>query len=365
MGETDRGKGDSAGLSAAITGSLLGLAVGDAMGLPWEGISRGRQTRFKPDHDGYRFLFGKGFCSDDTEHACMTAMALIRSQGEGDRFSRSLGWRLRFWLMGLPAGVGMATGKAIIKLWLGFSPVKSGVFSAGNGPAMRAPILGVAYGENIDTLRDLVRRSTRVTHTDPLAEQGALAVALAAAMAFRSGGSVSGEDYLAQLTGVLRGSGADTFLEAVRGAVESAGRGEAPHHFAKSLGCDKGVSGYILHTVPVVLQIWLRFPGDYPRGIREIIALGGDTDTTAAILGGILGAGVGEEGIPEKWLDEVWEWPRSVVWMRGVARVLAGRLVGREERFPSSGGFLFLPLRNFLFFIVVLLHGFRRLLPPW
>jgi hypothetical protein len=70
---------------------------------------------------------------------------------------------MRWWLVGLPAGIGSATLRATLKLWLGFSPSRSGVFSAGNGPAMRSPVLGTAI-DDIETLRKFVRASTRITH---------------------------------------------------------------------------------------------------------------------------------------------------------------------------------------------------------
>src|SRR5215212_8885578 len=91
----------------AIVGCLLGTALGDSIGLWCEGLSARRQRRF---HDGplrQRFLFGRGMVSDDTEHACLTAQALLISAGDPDRFERSLAWRLRWWLLALPAGVGL------------------------------------------------------------------------------------------------------------------------------------------------------------------------------------------------------------------------------------------------------------------
>ena len=125
------------------------------------------------------------------------------------------------------------------------------------------------------------------------------------------------------------------------------------------------MSGYIYHTVPVVIQVWLRHQRDFSGGILEIIRLGGDTDTTAAILGGILGAGTGTTSIPKPWLDNLWEWPRSVGWMERLATALSqSRDGGEEHPMPS----LFFPLvlvRNVLFLGVVLVHGFRRLLLPY
>src|ERR1019366_3437179 len=96
-----------------------------------------------------RFFFERGMISDDTEHACMVGQALLRAPNDADAFARSLAWRLRFWLLGLPAGVGFATLRAVGKLWLGFSPANSGVFSAGNGPAMRAPPSASAWAARI------------------------------------------------------------------------------------------------------------------------------------------------------------------------------------------------------------------------
>ena len=160
-----------------IAGAILGTAVGDALGLPREGLSRDRATRmYGMPPLRHRFIFGRGMISDDTEHTCMVGQALLRHPGDVDAFGRSLTWRLRFWLLGLPAGVGFATLRAIGKLCLGFSPAHSGVFSAGNGPAMRAAILGVCLGDDRNCLRAYVRASTRPTHTDPKAERGAFLV---------------------------------------------------------------------------------------------------------------------------------------------------------------------------------------------
>src|SRR5689334_13508411 len=164
-----------------ITGAILGTAVADALGLPREGLSRRRAQRlFGNAPLGHRFLFGRGMVSDDTEHTCLVGQALLRAPDDPDAFARSLAWRLRLWLLGLPAGTGWATLRAVGKLWLGFPPSRRGVGSAGNGPAMRAALLGTCLGHDRDRLRAYVRASTRLTHTDPRAERGAFLVALAA-----------------------------------------------------------------------------------------------------------------------------------------------------------------------------------------
>ncbi|MBX3728517.1 MAG: ADP-ribosylglycohydrolase family protein [Candidatus Sumerlaeia bacterium] len=345
-----------------LVGCILGTAVGDALGLPYEGLSRRRARQMLGAPERHRFLLGRGMVSDDTEHTCFVAQALIASAGEVVAFRRSLAWSLRIWLLGQPAGIGFATLRAILKLWLGFPPDRSGVHSAGNGPAMRAAILGAAI-DDTEHLRRLVHTSTRLTHTDPKAEHGALAVAFAALFG-RQRESVDGEEYLREL-GPLIGDEGSELLGLLRRSVDSANQGQSTLDFADSLGLGRGVSGYALHTVPVAIHAWLSHPRDYRRAVTTIIECGGDADSTAAIVGGIVGTAVGEEGIPADWLDRLVEWPRSVGWMRHLAARLHESLVrgtpARPPRLPIWG---VIP-RNLVFLVVVLTHGFRRLLPPY
>jgi len=121
----------------AIIGCLLGTAVGDALGLPYEGLSRRRGHKLLGEPNRYRFFFRRGMFSDDTEHSCMVANAILLSQGNPQVFEEVLARQFRYWLAALPAGVGLETLRAIVRLWRGLPPSQSGVFSAGNGPAMR------------------------------------------------------------------------------------------------------------------------------------------------------------------------------------------------------------------------------------
>ena len=135
--------------------------------------------------------------------------------------------------------------------------------------------------------------------------------------------------------------------------------------FAASIGCERGVSGYMYHSVPVALHAWLRNAGNLETAIEEVVACGGDTDTVAAIAGSIVGAGVGRAGIPESHLARLWDWPRGAQWIEDVAR---NALAAADTRVPRKQLYLSpfkLLGRNFVFLGVVLAHGFRRLLPPY
>ncbi len=342
-----------------IVGCLLGTAVGDALGLPYEGLSRRRAQRIFGAPDRYRLLGRYGMVSDDTEQTCFVAQALMASGGEPKTFQRQLTRRLRYWLLGLPAGVGFATGRAILKLWIGFPPGKAGVFSAGNGPAMRSAIIGAAVAD-ADRRVALVRASTRITHTDPKAEQGAQVVALAAHIACASKPLLPSE-FRGQLTTVLD-TDAVELLGLLNHAIDSVLRGESTSDFAVALGQEEGVTGYVLDTVPVAMHACLSHPRDFRSAVMSVIECGGDTDTCAAIVGGVVGAGVGREGIPEEWIDGLKEWPRSTRWMTRLGQALANADGAAR---PPRLFVLSILLRNLFFLAVVLLHGFRRMLPPY
>ena len=348
----------------AVAGCILGTAVGDALGLACEGISKRRQRRMFPSVDRYHLLFGKGMCSDDTEHTCMLAQAIIVSGGDEEIFARDFAWRLRWWLVGLPAGIGLATLRAIVKLWLFVPRGWRGVHSAGNGPAMRSALLGVCFADDEERLLALNRTATRLTHTDPKAECGALAIALAARCSLRNASFDTFLADLARLTAVHGAAGA-VLVDLAAQAHRSAGAGESTEDFAQSIGCAKGVTGYMYHSVPAVLHAWFSHPRDYVRAVTAMIRCGGDTDTTAAMLGAIIGAGVGRKGIPQPLLDDLIEWPRTVPWIETLAgkaaRAAQTGAPGTAQRLPIAG----LLLRNAGFIVLVLTHGLRRLLPPY
>jgi len=114
----------------------------------------------------------------------MVAQTLLTDPKDASTFQCRLAWKLRWWFLGLPGGVGLATAKACLKLWIGFPPGKNAVHSGGSGPAMRSAILGAYFSGEPDERRELVLASSRLTHRGWQAETAALAVAEAVAQVF-------------------------------------------------------------------------------------------------------------------------------------------------------------------------------------
>lgn len=343
-----------------IYGLLLGCAVGDSVGLPAEGMSRARIARRWNGEWRQRLLFGWGMLSDDTEHTLMTAVALASSAGEKDRFAGELARQMRWWFAGLPAGVGLATGRSMLKSWLGFPPDRSGVFSAGNGPAMRSAIIGAMFHEDRDRMWTHVRASSLITHTDPRAIAGAGSIAALAAWCMRH--RVNARPEPSELGALLRGCGGDaewlTICKTIEDACE---RGSSVEEFVDRLGLRHGVTGYIYHSVPVAIFCWWKHPGDTTAGLGAVFDCGGDTDTVGAIAGSLFGVSGGVTGLPPDWINKLCDWPRSLNYIRNVA----DSIFGASQPKASPSFWVCSLVRNVAFLGIVLSHGMRRLLPPY
>jgi ADP-ribosylglycohydrolase len=353
----------SASISRVIEGVLLGTAVGDALGLPAENLSPQRIKRRWKGEWRMRFIFGRGMISDDTEHTLMVAQALLAHGDDVASFQRALAWKLRWWFLALPAGVGLATAQACLKLWLGFPPGSSGVTSGGSGPAMRSAIIGAFFANKPKARKEFVEASARLTHRGWQAETAALAVAeLVALIAAEDQRILRASDVLPMLRTL---SPQDEWHKALSQMEAAMDASESVAEFAHGLGLQKGVTGYSLHVVPVGIYAWMRHDSDFRVALTEALSCGGDTDTVGAILGALCGASGGSETIPKEWLDRTWEWPRSVNFIRRLANALVEKKLTGKAVKPARYCWAGIVPRNILFLGVVLLHGLRRLLPPY
>jgi ADP-ribosylglycohydrolase len=296
-------------------------------------------------------VLGHGMVSDDTEHAVMTLLSLRDSDGDEQKFGKCLAQRLRWWLASVPAGIGMATARSIIKLWLGFRPASSGVFSAGNGPLMRAPIIGVWFADDLAKRESFIRISTAITHRDPRAVEAALIIAETAAIAATS--SETPEKIIDQLERHVESTEMKERFAKLRTHLRDQSN---VSDFADSFSRKKGfVSGFAPDTAAVALYAWLLHRGNFRATVESVILAGGDTDTVAFVAGSLAGAACGMDGLDSSWLNKLKDWPLNHTFLKNAAQ-------HPTANFPQ---WPLLLLRNFVFLIIVLTHGFRRLLPPY
>jgi len=319
-----------------VAGTLLGTALGDALGLPCEGMSAKRIARRFGKLDRYRLLGRTGYVSDDTEQSALVAQSLAKFPADPDRCARAFRRSLVGWFWRLPWGIGMATIRSCFRTMLGFS--RTGVRSAGNGSAMRAAVIGAVFHDRPEQRRRFGTAIATATHTDDRAVQGALFVAELAA--------VGPDDARKVVAEPLLGAALDR-------AVELAKRNASTSEAAETLK----TTGYVVHTVPFALYCYLAYGATPLLALQECISAGGDTDSIAAILGGWLGARHGETGLPAHLLSELHDGPFGPSHLRGLASSLA------QGAAPPRYSWVGALVRNLALYPVVLGHGFRRMFP--
>lgn len=256
-----------------IRAGILAFAAGDAFGAPWEGASPEDLRRADLGSFRRREDWPRGATSDDTAQLILTARVLCSSERDLQRrFIELLAAefpRMR--------GAGPTTTKAV-RRW-----EESGLVGATdggtNGAAMRALPIGWATPvDDPELRRRRVLSLSRATHGAP----GALiAAGTVAAMGSWSLERISIEaicDGASAEAAALRGAlHADVKIDALEAAAEGAWTPPAA-----------GVSLDAIETAAAVLHV-LRGADGLAEGIEAAIRLGGDTDTVAAIVAGVLG----------------------------------------------------------------------------
>lgn len=263
-------------------GSLLGLAIGDSLGSPWEGyFMPGKVSEISTKY------------TDDTAMMIGVAESLIDCRGLNvehmtERFIANYEkepWR------------GYGSGPPRI-----FRMIEQGAKwdeeldkkffaggSYGNGSAMRVAPIGLLYCDSPEELRRAAYESSRITHSHPLAMEGAALEAYAVALALRE------EDNF--LDKLIDFTVTDIYKKKLEDCRLLLSRKERKEEIISKLG--NGIEAF--NSVPTAIFSFLTHT-NLAESLIYAVSLGGDTDTIGAMCGAIAGAKYSLEGIPERWL---------------------------------------------------------------
>lgn len=285
--------------------TLLGLAVGDALGVQFETVPFGDERLTTWDGTFGDCPYHKlvaGQWSDDTEMAQRLAARLLADNGYSPlSISRTyVNWlesnNLR--------GMGKTTRQALTKLRMGLPWTQSGIEGAeGNGTAMRAAPIGVFFQNNIQAVSEFAHIDARITHRSVEACTGSTAVALAVTLlvkGFPKGSLAKVLDWLPESSQVYQRL--QPILE--RAAVTEVSDTGAKHvaQVAERLA-RMGTAAHVVQTVPAAFQAFLE-TSCFKDAVESAVRAGGDTDTTAAITGALAGTYYGIEQV-EPYLQDL------------------------------------------------------------
>jgi ADP-ribosylglycohydrolase len=291
-------------------GCILGCAVGDALGMPVERLTReqiretyGRVTDYmKADPRTYGDLhtLKPGQYTDDTLLTCALAESLIEREGvDLDDIARK---HVELYQREPKRGWGRATKAAFEQLIAGVPPRESGQPSCGNGTAMKIAPLGLWYAPRFEMWELLLWSYdiASITHRDPHAR-----------------GAAAFQAWMVRDLALLQPRTPDTFAQLAEATAHYVQGQSQELHDRLRAACrlvrtkapiDEavarlGTSGNVLESIPAALYFAGRTPHDFEATVTEAANAGRDTDTVAAMAGALIGAHTGLEGIPRRFLD--------------------------------------------------------------
>jgi ADP-ribosylglycohydrolase len=293
-------------LQSRFLGCLVGCAVGDALGAPFEGYwdhqlpSRKALLRGFAEVEGYP----RGQYTDDTQLTLATVESIVRQGAlEPADVARSIAalWKTQS-VVG-PGGACTFAANAFPKT-RDWKTCGAPVGQAGNGTAMRTAALGLYFLRDPERLPMAVADVSRITHQDPRSIAGGIAIAKAAHL-LATTDTLEEVTFCASIAGATRPHEAafaaliddlpsrvhehrDTAFHAIAWA------GSAKPEFSRPI-----ITPFVVPTVLAALWVVLRHHSSWSEAVTEAIHLGGDVDTLGAIVGALMGARLGIISIPE------------------------------------------------------------------
>lgn len=257
---------------------MLGLALGDALGATVEFMTPREIAASHGVHDricgGGWLRLASGMVTDDTTMSFALAEAWLASDGPPD--AEACAHAFDAWMRGKPVDIGNTVRRGILRWRLHATAQAACSEQAGNGATMRClPVALATLGAEPAVVRRAALTQARVTHHNPLTDEATLCVV-----------------DMVQLA--LLGAGQAVVL------ARAAALGRVHAAFAAHGRRCENPSGYIVDTLRAVFQA-LAAAADFETVLVDVVNRGGDADTTGAIAGMIMGALVGEAGLPQHW----------------------------------------------------------------
>lgn len=266
-------------LKDRFLGSLLGLAVGDALGAPVEFKERGSFPPVTQMEAGGPFNLKKGQWTDDTSLALCLGTSLIEKNGFDpyDQIEKYIKWFREGYMSctGNCFDIGNTTKAALLR-YEEHKDIYAGAETdpATNGSLMRLAPVALFYFQNLEDTIKYAGLSSKVTHAPLNCIKACEDLALFIHRA------LSGKSKAEIFAGSL--------IDFSKSYEEVSGKGDA-------LLCLEGAMWCFYHS------------NSFDEGVKMAVNLGDDTDTTAAVFGQVAGAFYGIQSIPAPMLNDLWD----------------------------------------------------------
>jgi ADP-ribosylglycohydrolase len=291
--------------------TLLGCAIGDALGFPLEGAPPEAIARIPVLAEDFvarpRGRYQKGQYTDDTQMTLALAEALVAAEGRAD--GRIIASRFALlWSKGTILGAGAACTEAVEHLLQGVPWMSAGasIGRAGNGAAMRASPLGLLHHDDLTRIPRDAEVQGVITHKDPRAQAGGAAIAAGVALCLTDEplGTEPFCQRVAQVASALEpelASEIERLPQLLRFEPAAATRVIARAGLGPLRRSDwPGISPFVVPSVLMALYAFLRHREDFRACMSVCMRAGGDVDSVSAMAGALSGAHLGCMGLPAR-----------------------------------------------------------------
>lgn len=275
--------------------SLEGLSTGDGFGDGFFGVHTPASIRIQE-----RMLLNPPWHFSDDSMMALSIFSILRQYGEinQDQLAQSFAERYE-----QSRGYGPSARRLLGKIREGGDwreatySVFKGQGSYGNGGAMRVAPLGAYFADDLPKCIEQARLSAEITHAHPEGIAGTIAIAVAAAIAWQTKAAIpSRQEFIEKVwqhtpDSLVREKLGQAYHLAPSASVELA---------IAALGNGTGLSAQ--DTVPFTVWCAGGYLNQYEEAMWLTVSAIGDADTNCAIVGGIVAAHVGYEGIPAEWV---------------------------------------------------------------
>lgn len=279
-----------------LSGSLVGLAVGDAVGTTVEFKPRGSFTPVTDMTGGGPFRLPVGCWTDDTSMAICLAESLLNDPAldKVDLLARFSDWYLRGKnsSTGVCFDIGGTTASALENFTAtGVVVNNPEQYSAGNGSIMRLAPVAIVYHADPALAADRAVAQGITTHASKLA----------------SGCCELLSDVLTTLytatdhNEIFNIKIQDYWPDEVKNILDT----NLPNKTEKEIQS----TGYAVHTLEAAVWCFLTTE-NFEQAVLKAVNLGGDADTVGAVTGQIAGAYYGESDIPDNWIEKLYDYNR-------------------------------------------------------
>ena len=293
-------------LKDRAVGTIVGFAIGDALGMPAQFLSREQLKRyygksitgFLKAHPGHASDFlAEGSYTDDTQMMLATSECLIecRKMDPARQADTLLNWYLNTSPHRTPMNANL---RACKHLSTGRPWTKSGVFSCGCGAAVRMPPIGIFFWYSPEAIVRAALDDCLITHTEPRARAASVAVACLVARLIQSTDRCSPGDQVLETADQASPLDQD-FAAMLRWVTQIV------HLPAEEALFEIGTSSDAIEAVPAAVYCFLKYPRQFSRAISTAVNAGEASDSVAALAGSFVGAFSGLAAIESHWLSEV------------------------------------------------------------